>query len=135
MTAIRARYEVKTILDFSKEKCSRNKIKKSLQQCPIIATENKSKRTVYYFNQINVGMYSIVLSLPLDSSNNWNRLKDYKDFAISVYVGDIPIDLQKNDLFSNQEWVRYNFFGNFRVKHLIDAIMHCKRLDSIKAFL
>ncbi len=32
-------------------------------------------------------------------------------------------------------WINDNFFGKLRIKHLVDILFHCKRLDRLKAFL
>jgi len=84
-------------------------------------------------------MYTISLLLPFDSSSTWSKLKDYGDFEVRVSdTSDrktTSINLKKDSRFSNQYWVSKNFFGKLRIKHLVDIILYCRRLDKLKAFL
>ena len=139
MTAIRAQEEQRTILDFSHGKCSKNKIKQALDSCYLTSIEEIEENEVkFYLNTIKVGMYFIKLQLPVDLLGP-RTLKEFHDFEVNIY--DDPdskakrIDLKKDTRFKHQEWVRYNFFGMLRVKHMVDIISHCQRLDRLKAFL
>jgi hypothetical protein len=139
MTAIRAHQERRLLLDFSQGKQSKNKIKQALRQCNVVSVKQVDEENEYivFTNEIKVGMYTIRLHLPFDSSKNWNKLRDYGDFEISIH--DRPnapgINLATDSRFRHQYWAPYNFFGKLRIKHLIDIIAHCKRLDNLKAFL
>ena len=139
MTAIRAKYELRTILDFSEGKCSRNRVMQSLRNCSVVGLEESKGKPVLYLNEIKVGMYTISLLLPFDSSSTWSKLKDYGDFEVRVSdTSDrktTSINLKKDSRFSNQYWVSKNFFGKLRIKHLVDIILYCRRLDKLKAFL
>ncbi len=139
MTAIRSHEEPRTVLDFSNGKCSKNKIRQSLKDCHLTSLEeNDDYEVTLYQNEIKVGMYSIVIQLPFDLEGP-RKLKDFKDFEISIYDGadhkTSRINLKKDPRFRNQYWVNLNFFGKLRVKHLIDVVAHCRRLDRLKAFL
>ncbi len=139
MTAIRSHEEPRTVLDFSNGKCSKNKIRQSLRGCHLTSLEeNDDYEVTLYQNEIKVGMYSIVIQLPFDLEGP-RKLKDFKDFEISIYDGadhkTSRVNLKKDPRFRSQYWVSLNFFGKLRVKHLIDIIAHCKRLDKLKAFL
>lgn len=139
MTAIRSHEEHRTILDFSHGKCSKNKIRQSLNNCQLTSLEeNEDYEVILYLNEIKVGMYSVVIQLPYDLEGP-RKLKDFKDFEICIYDSHDPkasrINLKKDTRFRSQYWVELNFFGKLRVKHLIDIIAHCKRLDKLKAFL
>lgn len=139
MTAIRAQEEQRTILDFSQGKCSKNKIKQSLDSCYLTSLEELEENEVkLYLNTIKVGMYSIEIRLPFDLSGP-RRLKEFHDFEIAIYDSPDPkakrIDLKRDPRFKSQEWVHNNFFGKLRVKHVVDIIAHCQRLDRLKAFL
>jgi hypothetical protein len=139
MTAIRSHQEPRTILDFSYGKYSKNKIKLALEQCSLASlVENKQYEITLYRNIIKVGMYSIKIELPLDLEG-LHTLKEFRDFEISIFDSLDPkakrIDLKKDSRFRNQDWALHNSFGNLRIKHLIDAIVYCKRLDRLKAFL
>lgn len=139
MTAIRSHEEPRTVLDFSNGKCSKNKIRQSLKDCHLTSLEeNDDYEVTLYQNEIKVGMYSIVIQLPFDLEGP-RKLKDFKDFEISIYDGadhkTSRINLKKDPRFRSQYWVNLNFFGKLRVKHLIDVVAHCRRLDRLKAFL
>ncbi len=139
MTAIKAHQERRLILDFSGGKYSKNKIKQALRQCSVVSVKQTDERNEYiiFDNEIKVGMYTIKLHLPFDSSKNWNKLRDYGDFEISIHDRHTgpSIDLARDSRFRTQYWIKYNFFGKLRIKHLIDIIAHCQRLDKLKAFL
>jgi hypothetical protein len=139
MTAIKAKSELRTILDFSTGKCSKNRIKQALRKCPVVSLEEGNGECTLYLNEIRVGMYTVVLLLPFDSSPKWTKLRDYGDFEVKVYDSRDPkasaINLKKDPRFKNQYWVNKNFFGQLRIKHLVDIIAHCYRLNNLRAFL
>lgn len=141
MTAIKATSERRTILNFSDEDCSKNRIKQSIRKCEIVGLKqgDEDHEFTLYSNEIKVGMYTVVLELPFDSSLNWHKLKDYGDFQISIYDSSDSkspcIDLKKDSRFKNRYWVANNFFGKLRIKHLIDIVAHCHRLNKLKCFL
>ena len=139
MTAIRSHEEPRTVLDFSYGKSSRNKIKKALDNCHLASLEATEENEVtLYINSIKVGMYTIKIQLPYDLEGS-RKLKDFKDFEIAIYDTVDPkakrIDLKRDPRFRNQEWIQHNSFGNFKIKHMVDVVLHCKRLDRLKAFL
>ena len=136
MTVMKTKSELRTILDFSTGKCSKNYIRNSLRNCSITnLCENENERTLY-FNEIKIGMYSIMLLLPFDSSTKWNKLRDYGDFEVKIYDSKTSaIDLKKDGRFNNQYWVHKNCFGQLRIKHLVDIITYCYRLNNLNAFL
>lgn len=139
MTAIRSHEESLTVLDFSHGKISRNKIKNSLNACCVASlVETEENEVTLYINSIKIGMYTIELRLPYDLDGS-RLLKEFKDFEIAIYDSADPkaksIDLKRDPRFRNQEWVSHNFFGNFKIRHLVEAIFYCRRLDKLKAFL
>ena len=137
MTAIKAKSQDRVILDFSAGKCSKNRVKQALRQCDVInwdeGKEDRNELTIYE-NQIKVGMYTIHLELPFDTPEGWRKLRDYGDFQVTISDGR-TIDLKRDGRFKNQYWVSQNFFGKLRIKHLIDIITHCHRLNKLRAFL
>lgn len=137
MTAIKVKEESRILLDLSSGKYSKNKIKRLLRDCKVAATSGELDDLTLYVNKIKIGAFTIELILPFDSPSSWQQISDYKDLSIAVYIGqdERQVYLLKEPIFKNQEWVQKNFFGNFRTKHLIEAISYCKRLDKIKAFL
>lgn len=139
MTAIRSHEESRTVLDFSHGKVSKNKIKKALDNCYLTSLEESEENEVtLYRNSVKVGMYTIEIRLPYDLEGP-RKLKEFKDFEISIYdSGEHKskcIDLNRDHRFRCQEWTQSNSFGNFKVRHMIEAIYYCKRLDKLKAFL
>jgi len=139
MTAIRSHEEPRTVLDFSHGKSSKNKIRQALDTCYLASLEEKKENEVtLYLNTIKVGMYSIKIQLPYDLVGP-RKLKEFKDFEIAIYDSQDPkakrIDLKKDPRFRGQEWISSNSFGNLKIKHLVEVVFHCKRLDKLKAFL
>src|SRR5689334_4083054 len=137
MTAIRAHQERRLLLDFSEGKHSKNKIKQSLRQCNVVSVkQDEDDEYTIFTNEIKVGMYTIRLHFPFDCSKDWNKLRDYGDFEVSIHERSGPaLNLSTDGRFRYQYWTKHNSFGNLRIKHLIDIIAHCKRLDGLKAFL
>lgn len=109
---------------------------KSLRNCEVIGIQESKERPEFtiFSNEIRVGMYTITLELPLDGSFNWHRLREYGDFQISICDTKL-IDLKRDVRFKDQSWVSHNFFGQLRIKHLIDIISYVHRLNKLKAFL
>lgn len=129
MTAIRVHEEPRIICDFD-GKCSKNKIRQTLRACQITNLEGNT----VYDNRIKVGMYTINIWLPFDLEGP-RKLREFRDFEIAISDGSASIDLKKDSRFKNQYWVKHNFFGNLKIKHLVDIITYCQRLDKLKAFL
>lgn len=146
MTAIKATHRRKTILDFSKGKCSKNSIKQALRHCQLNSIElvkpNGNEYTVI-INEVVVGMYTVQLHFPFDSSSKSKTLKNHGDFEMCIYhtiddenpKSSPSIDLKRDYRFQDQYWVPFNFFGKLKIKHLVDIIYYCHRLDGLKAFL
>ena len=134
MTAITGRLQNNTILDFSRGKFSKNKIKKLLQNCEIkcFSPGSKLNEVIHHVNIVKVGMYNIRIILPYDSSNH-SKLKDY-DFIISIRDNKY-IDLEHDIRFKNEYWIHKNCLGTLKSKHLIDAIAYCCRLNQLNYFL
>jgi hypothetical protein len=139
MTAIKVKTEKRIILDFSDMHYSKNKIKTALRKTEIVHARINNDFTTVFHNDIKIGMYTIHLHLPFDSSLKWSRLKDYGDFEVSIFDTEDPkdsrIDLKRDQRFRAQYWIAKNFFGKLRIKHLIDMIVYCQRLNKLRAFL
>lgn len=134
MTALKIKQENKIIFDLSDRKYSKSQVKKLLRVSEIKNKREFNNCVIFLHNYIKIGMYTIRLWLPADSSCNWSRLKNYKDFQITIQDNK-KIELQEDRRFSSQYWVKNNFFGKLRIKHLVDVIMHCQKLDNLKIFL
>src|ERR1700677_4446755 len=101
MTAIKAKIEDKTILDFSYGEFSKNKIRKAINRCEVICakiTNDEHNEWILFDNHIKIGMYDIVLVITWDSPQTWNRLKQYNDFEIEIYESNGKRIELKSDL-------------------------------------
>lgn len=144
MSLIKGKQEFRTILDFSREKLSKNKIKEALRQVEVLEVVHRDEDSTNTFveNFINVGMYQIRLLFPyLDACNNRSRLKEYGKFRIGIYERSSfgksmhNISLAKDRRFKQQYWVELNKDYNLRINNLVDIIMYLHRLDQLKMFL
>lgn len=139
MTAIKAKVEDRTVLDFSTGKFSKNKIKQTLNKCEVICAktaDDDHNDWTLFDNHIKIGMYDILLIIPWDCPQTWNRLKQYNDFEIEISESNGKIINLKNDgRFKGQEWVKCNSFGNLKPKHLTDIIAYTIRLNKLSAFI
>mgnify|MGYP001549103637 CR=1 FL=1 len=139
MSAIKAKQENKIILDLSNHNVSKNQLKNMLRTLEVRNQYEDQKSTVFINNLIKVGMYTIKLWLPLDASPNWTKLKQYNDLQISIYeendLKNTWIVLHDDSRFNTQYWVYYNYFGKLRIKHLLDILLYCQRLNNLRAFL
>jgi hypothetical protein len=137
MSVVKGKTDYRVVLDFSNEKCSKNKVKMALRKAEILNLqfEQYGHTCTRIQNIIKIGMYTIRLWLPGDTPQSWNKLKDYGDFEIDLYDTSKSIDMTKDSRFKGQYWSNMNFFGKLRIKHLIDIIMHCNRLNRLSAFL
>jgi len=140
MTTIKATSKKRTILDFNKPKYSKNYIHNAIRNCELIAVEQKENPNEFtiYTNEIKIGIYTIILELPCDSSTNWNKLADYGDFQVSIVDNTHStkeINLKTDYRFAEQPWIKNNFFGKLYTKHLVDIIFHCIRLNRLTCFI
>lgn len=136
MTVVKNVHSLREVLDFSGEHYSKNRIKKTLRALEFKTIDYSGEGGRYFIhNIIKVGMYSI--HLVTNPQEGMLKLKDLSFILISIYEGKrkLPITLDKDGRFKHQYWVQNNIDNTFKIKHLIDAIMHCRRLDGLKAFL
>ena len=86
MTAIKARVEDRTILDFSAGKFSKNKIKQALNKCEVVCAQTADddyNDWTLFENHIKVGMYDIIIIIPWNS--RWNILN--RHYALFGFMG------------------------------------------------
>ena len=136
MTVVKNMHTLRQVLDFSGEHYSKNQVKKILRALELSTIEYSKEHGKWIIhNSIKVGMYTI--HLIANPQEGVLKLKDLGVILISIYEGNrkLPITLDKDGRFKHQYWVRNNIDNTFKIKHLIDAIMHCQRLDGLKAFL
>ncbi len=144
MSLIRGKQEFRTILDFSKGKLSKNKIKLALRQAEVLEiVRREDESTAFVENFINVGMYEIRLIFPsVDASRDRSRLKEYGKFRVGIYEranfgkSMNNINLSRDRRFKNQYWVELTKEGyNLGINNLVDIIMYLHRLNNLKMFL
>ena len=141
MSLINGRQEYRTILDFSKQKISKTKVKRALSRADVIEIERDAGNNSYNFieNEINVGMYQIRLSFYSLSTEKRTKLKEYGGFSVVLYEklreNKRYIDLSYDERFKDQYWVKPNKDYKIRMKNLIDIIMYTQRLDKLKMLL
>lgn len=144
MSLVKGKQEFRTILDFSKDKLSKNRIKNALRKVEVLErVQNKDSNTISFIeNDIVVGMYQIRLSFDyLDADRTRTRLREYGGFRIAVYERHRKtniiqnINLLADKRFKNQYWASLNSGYNLRIKNLIDIVMFVSRLNNLKMFL
>lgn len=147
MTVVRTnRHMFQTVLDFSGERCSKNKIRQSLKTLEVMSFnyDEKTNTNLMVENYIRVGIFDIQLILPVETGTR--KLKDFSGMAISIKERDKNFDPSSFEsyvrqresykrLFGKQYWNQHNSMSGFKIKHLVDAIQYCQRLNNLKAFL
>lgn len=127
----------KTILNFSAGKISKNKLRKALSTAKFIPSiyNDSGIHISYVDNEIIIGMYKIRILF------NWNKeglfLRNYGGFQIRIYQGDDnqEIDLNQDLRFKSEIWNYSNNRFKLKIKHLTEIIIHCQKLNNLKAFL
>ena len=138
MSAIRTKHESRTILDLSNSK----RLSKYQAYKLLRATEFHERIGQSYIDyNIKIGMYVInlhLISTKFDAPAKY--LKDYGNFYISIHEVNVrgkysSINLNRDIRFVGQNWLQPNNNYNLRAYHLADVIIHCQRLNALKAFL
>jgi hypothetical protein len=140
MTLIKGKQEFRTILDFSKEKISRNMVQQALRKVEVRELVQDCNNYTFIENDIIVGMYQIRLSFSsMDASVDRSRLREYGGFRISIYERKNKAiqntNLLRDKRFKNQYWIYLNKNYDIRMKNLVDIILYLKRLNNLKMFL
>lgn len=137
MTVIKtSSHSLRNVLDFSGARHSKNQIRKALRALEVKTIEDDENGHRYYIhNQIKVGMY--VVQIVTNPQEGLLKLKDLSCLSVAVYEtkGKLPICLERDGRFKRQYWVDHYTSSTFKIKHLVDVIAHCQRLDGLKAFL
>jgi hypothetical protein len=143
MTIVRGNYERKTILDFGKGKVSKNRIRQALRHTDVFEAEKNNDHTIYYDNTIRIGMYEICIIPKLKLGYRFPcgtkfKLKDYGGFSIEILERNKnylkAIDCQKDNRFKEQKWATVAYTYDVRMKHLLEMILHCSRLNNLRIF-
>lgn len=138
MTAIRIQY--KTILDFSNQNINKSQVARAIKTVQLCSSSKEDEFSVYY-NDIVVGMYIVRL---FGAPRSELGTKKWENFGFYIYEAgnsdirafDKWINLRKNPLFNQQYWASSE--GNIsaiKSKDIVNIIMHCNRLNSLKSFL
>jgi hypothetical protein len=140
MTMVRCKVEHKTILDFSKGKVTRNRIRQSLRKIEVVEKIQTNKCLTFRENWIEIGMYRINIIPYTISAEPRRHLREYGGMAINIQEKTnshrwIIIHPSLDNRFSEQCWVALNNSYMIRIKHLIDIIYHCHKLNKMRAFL
>ena len=145
MTAIKCIQENKTLLDFSEyEKVSKNLVKQMLRQVDIVSYQDRGNCVSHNNYFINTGLYKIKLLLDDSYGSGARKLRNFGSFRVEILdAKDKPIHLWHDKNFSEQYWVWKNYAASViggkeegqRVNDLINIIIHCSRLNKLKAFL
>lgn len=143
MTAIRI--ERKTIIDFSNQKLNRHRVTQALKKATPLVSDEGTVPWLCCDNDIIIGMYIVRLWTTTPMKNLTAR--KWKTFGFSIYEkttnGERILDLSKHYLFKSQYWSScdiLNAGGEFlshgmTTKDLVNIIMHCNRLNSLRPFL
>jgi len=142
MTKVRGALEIKTILDFSKGRVTRNRIRQSLRKAEVIEQIQSNKGLTFRENWIEVGMYKINIIPYAISTEPRRRLREYGGIAINILEA---LNHEKNhhrlihphddERFKDQYWTDLTKNYKVRIKHLVDIIYHCHKLDKLRVFL
>ncbi len=138
MSVSKVTHEFRTIIDIGSQKVSESKVKKILRETTILSWENSNHKLIHIDNQIDIGIYRIVLLIDNHKSLSSVRLKDYRSLKIRVYelFADRvqEIDLKRDYRFKGYSWIKKNELNIFNMTDLVDAILTCHKLDSLKVF-
>jgi hypothetical protein len=142
MTMVRGKLEHKTILDFSKGKVTRNRIRQALRKTEVIEKIQTKRGLTFRENWIEIGMYRINIIPYAVSTESRRHLREYGGMAINIQESMTPlknhyrlIPPHSDDRFKDQYWTELTRTYKIRIKHLIDIIYYCHKLDKLRAFL
>jgi hypothetical protein len=136
MSLVKSKSEIRTILDFSQGEVSKNSIRRALRQVEITQTyKDDSNLPVMISNQIKIGIYTLVISFGGMPNYEVKSLGRCGKLHIVIYEQrGSQLDLIGMK-FKNQYWSKLNLQDSLKANHLIDVILHLKRLNNLKVFL
>lgn len=145
MGMLKAKLEEKAVLDFSKGNVSRNYIRQALRKIKIISEIETHDSIVSALreNYIQIGMFRVYINPYAVSSNKYQHLRQLGGLNIVIYErkgerhtaywGNINEKTDKR--FKEQSWVELSPNYKVRIKHLVDIIYYCHKLNKLRAFL
>ena len=131
MTAIKSTHQFRTALNINPKVLTKNEIYQLLNDTTF-KVKDKSDGPVYIIQMINVGMYNIQLECSSATRNKF----ELTDLKIKIYetASSKEINLIRNSIFKQNEWVKRNQDNTLTLSDLVDAITLCIRLDRMRAF-
>ena len=141
MTALRTKSESKTILDFSEIEINKKTVKEILNNLKLTSIYNKNSYLIVVDNNIKVGNYLVVLSTMLPECFGIfgeQELKKFKSLHVEIFElnkgRSEKLILGRDLRFKNQYWLEENKKSKLKVNHLVDILLHCRRVDKLSAF-
>lgn len=143
MCLVKAKQEFRTILDVSeRKKVSKNFVRQSLRKAEISDILTEGTITKVLNNKIKVGMYLIKIDFSyLDSSKPRRHLREYGGVGITIFEGKPgdpdswkPIQIEKDKRFCYKEWLVPAVTYSLRLNDLVDAVVHCSKLNKLRVF-
>lgn len=141
MTAIKTKHEYAT-LDLNKKQFSKSSLQKTLQGIKLAKSSFKKDgaSVTLFITTVRVGVFDISLNIYDFVGFSLEKgvvLSDVENFDVSIWEtnAELPIDIEKNDVFKNQKWVQANLKSKMTINELSEAIMYCRRVSNIKSFL
>lgn len=143
MSLVKGKQEWNTILDVSRRpRVSKNYVKNALRKADVLELQPVGSSLNMVENDIRVGMYCIKLIFAdMDSSRPRQRLRQYGSFKVTIFEGREGDDqsfryvpLQSDYRFKGQYWVPLVSQYKLRMHMLVDIIIHCAKLNKLKAF-
>lgn len=132
MSLVKGKQEHRTILDVSKhKKVSKNFVRQSLRKAEVLDTNGLK----FVLNEIKVGIYHIYLDFPeIDSFKPRHRLREYRGVGVHICSGQEEILLDTDKRFCEQRWSDAAHHYAMRLDDLVDAVVHCSRLNKLRVF-
>jgi hypothetical protein len=137
MSLVKAKLKEKDVLNFSSDKISKRYIRQALRRAEVIDIDYSDNDTILINNYITVGMYKIRIIPSQISTTKRTRLKEYGGFCVEVWEQGSKekwIDIRKDPLFRDQNWIEKSWHHGLYITHLVDVILHCSRLNKLRAF-
>lgn len=131
MTSLKTIVVHRDILNFSRDRISKSFVRQTLRKTQFDHIIHDDKKSEIVINHITVGMYHI--QLVLEARGGLRNFEVQIREGINIFKGHI--NLKKDGRFNTQYWNDLNQQSRLTTENLVDIIMHCHRLNSLKTFL
>lgn len=143
MSMLKAKLESKVILDFSKGRVTKNRIRQALRKVEVLEHLKVNGVNTIRDNFIEVGMYRIQITPYALSTERRKHLREYGGIRVVIFDRSVEhgivywtnTTIERDKRFKHQPWTKLNKDYKIRIKHLIDIIYYCHRLNKMRAFL